>query len=341
VAVRSPVADVVWDRDALVVAESVDTTVELRTSFAVARAEPVRVVVVVPEGDAESVKERVGCCVLPCVREPVLDPVGLRDWMGADVAAIALDDVGDAVDAAVADRDRDPVGDSDGLVVSERDLATDGFSTLVLDHVVVERCVADSDCAAESDFVDNAVLDTVPVSDAWPLLLLGLPDKVCVPLCVLLILEEPVELGDAVSVRDSVCGADPLLALVEERVMEGLGVSESERLSVADSDEPAVVVRVWSPVRDVDGDAEAVLMEELVFAAELVTLLDLVWNTDTESLLVSMGLCVALVEPEGLFEPMVLVARRTEPVSVTVAPGVVDESMDSDGLHDRMSDLVG
>ena len=37
---------------------------------------------------------------------------------------------------------------------------------------------------------------------------------------------------------------------------------------------------------------------------------------------------------------MVLVARRTEPVSVTVAPGVVDESIDSDGLHDRMSDLV-
>ena len=49
VAVRSPVADVVWDRDALVVAEPVDTTVELRISFAVALAEPVRVVVVVPD----------------------------------------------------------------------------------------------------------------------------------------------------------------------------------------------------------------------------------------------------------------------------------------------------
>lgn len=49
VAVRNPVADVVWDRDELIVAEPVGTTVELRTSFAVAWAEPVRVVVVVPD----------------------------------------------------------------------------------------------------------------------------------------------------------------------------------------------------------------------------------------------------------------------------------------------------
>ena len=49
VAVRSPVADVVWDRDELEVAEAVEITVALRTSFAVALAEPVRVVVVVPD----------------------------------------------------------------------------------------------------------------------------------------------------------------------------------------------------------------------------------------------------------------------------------------------------
>lgn len=340
-AVRSPVADVVWDRDELEVAEAVETTVELRTSFTVAFADPVRVVVVVPEGDAESVKERVDCSVLTCVREPVLDPDDVRDWMGADVAAIALDDVGDAVDAAVADRDSVPLGDSDGLPVPEWVLATDGCSTPVLDHVVVERCVIVVDADAESDFVDNAVRVTVSVRVAWPLLLLGLPDKVCVPLCVLLILGEPVELGDAVSVRDSVCGADPLLALVEERVMEGLGVSEVDRLSVAESDEPAVVVRVWRPVLDVDGDAVAVLTEVAVFAVDPVILVVSVLFADMELLLVSMELCVALTEPEELFDPMVLVGRRTEPVSVTVAPGVVDESMDSDGLHDRMSDLVG
>lgn len=156
----------------------------------------------------------------------------------------------------------------------------------------------------------------------------------------MLILGEPVEVGDPVPVRDSVCGADPLLVLIEDRVMEGLGVSEVDRLSVAESDEPAVVVRVWTPVRDVDGDAEAVLMEELVFAAELLTLDVSVLFADIEPLLVWTKDCVALAEPEELFVPTVLVARMTEPVSVTVAPGVVDESMDSDGLHDRMSDLV-
>ena len=216
----------------------------------------------------------------------MLDPDDVRVWIGADVAAIALENVGVAVDAAVADLVRVPLGDSDGLPVPERDLANDGCSTLVLDHVVVERCVAESECAVESDLVDNAVRETVPVRVGWNLLGLGLPDRVCEPLCVLLICGDPVDLGDPAPVRDSVCRADPLLVLEEDRVMEGLGVSEVDRLSVAESDEPAVVVRVWTPVRDVVGDAVPVLTEEPVLAAELLTLLDPVLFADTEPLLV-------------------------------------------------------
>jgi len=101
----------------------------------------------------------------------------------------------------------------------------------------------------------------------------------------LLILGDSVELGDPVPVRDSVCRAEPLLVLEEDRVIEGLGVSEIDRVGVADSEEPAVVVRVWRPVRDIDGDAVAVLTEVAVFAIELLTLVEPVIFADMEPLL--------------------------------------------------------
>lgn len=286
-------------------------------------------------------KERVGCSVLPCVREPVLVPDDVRDSRGADVAAIALDDVGVAVVAAVADRDRVPLGDSDGLPVLERDLTTDGLSTLVLDHVDVERCVAESVDWVDTVFDTHVVRETVPVRVAWILLLLGLPDRVGAPLCVLLILGETVELGDPVPVRDSVCSTDPLLVLEEDRVIEGLGVSEDERLGVAESVCSAETVLERRPDLVVDGDAVAVLMEVPVLATELVAHKVGAGFADMEPLPVWTKDCVTLAEPDGLFDPTVLDAIGTEPVSVRVDPGVAVCSTEIVGLSDRISDFVG
>jgi len=79
------------------------------------------------------------------------------------VAAISLESVGVAVEAAVADRDRVSIGEYDGLPVPELVLATDGFPTLVLDHVVVDRCVIVVDADVESDFDTHMVRETVVV----------------------------------------------------------------------------------------------------------------------------------------------------------------------------------